>query len=256
MYFSRVRIETGALAQIELMKLLQGDIYAAHQLIWKLFPNDPDAKRTFLFRQEFEKEQISFTDTRHGMPIFYLVSEVKPAPVNGLLKVDLKEYNPIIKNGASFTFELRVNPVVQEKIKRNNTDEWAKNRREKGLREKAETKLRRYHDVLMDEKRRAKADGITDKEMIQKRMDVAIRTWFILKEKDCGFTLENDRMEATSYRQQLLRKRGSREISFSSVDLSGVLTVTDIEKFKNTLFNGLGRSKAFGCGLLLIKPVR
>lgn len=40
---------------------------------------------------------------------------------------------------------------------------------------------------------------------------------------------------------------------FSSVDFTGELQITDIEKFQRILFNGLGRSKAFGCGLLMIK---
>ncbi len=68
MHFSRVRIATGNLAQVALLKVLQGDAYSIHQLVWKLFPNDPEKKRGFLFRQEFEKEQISFSETRRGMP--------------------------------------------------------------------------------------------------------------------------------------------------------------------------------------------
>ena len=36
-------------------------------------------------------------------------------------------------------------------------------------------------------------------------------------------------------------------------DFSGVLTVTDVNKFKHALFHGIGHSKAFGCGLLQIR---
>jgi CRISPR system Cascade subunit CasE len=39
------------------------------------------------------------------------------------------------------------------------------------------------------------------------------------------------------------------------LDYKGVLCVTDTELFKTTLFNGIGRSKAFGCGLMMVRRV-
>ncbi len=51
-------------------------------------------------------------------------------------------------------------------------------------------------------------------------------------------------------------KKGSKKaISYSVIEYEGVLKVTDEEYFKWTLYNGIGRSKAFGCGLLMIRPV-
>ncbi|MGY6275374.1 type I-E CRISPR-associated protein Cas6/Cse3/CasE [Methylomonas sp. MgM2] len=47
-------------------------------------------------------------------------------------------------------------------------------------------------------------------------------------------------------------KKGQKSC-FSSVDFCGELQITDPEKFRQTLFNGLGRAKAFGCGLLMVK---
>ncbi|WP_083803977.1 type I-E CRISPR-associated protein Cas6/Cse3/CasE [Desulfonatronospira thiodismutans] len=32
-----------------------------------------------------------------------------------------------------------------------------------------------------------------------------------------------------------------------------MLEVTEPDSFKETLFNGLGRSRAFGCGLMLVR---
>jgi CRISPR system Cascade subunit CasE len=37
------------------------------------------------------------------------------------------------------------------------------------------------------------------------------------------------------------------------MDFRGILTVTDTEKFTDTLMQGLGKAKAFGCGLMLIR---
>lgn len=49
------------------------------------------------------------------------------------------------------------------------------------------------------------------------------------------------------------RIRQAEKSGFSSVDFTGELQITDAEKFRHTLFNGLGRAKAFGCGLLMVK---
>ncbi|MBL7000104.1 MAG: type I-E CRISPR-associated protein Cas6/Cse3/CasE [Gammaproteobacteria bacterium] len=47
----------------------------------------------------------------------------------------------------------------------------------------------------------------------------------------------------------------NHNVGFSAVDFTGVLTVTDVDLFKVALFNGIGRSKAFGCGMLLIRRI-
>ncbi|EHL5171358.1 type I-E CRISPR-associated protein Cas6/Cse3/CasE [Escherichia coli] len=58
-----------------------------------------------------------------------------------------------------------------------------------------------------------------------------------------------------AYRQQQLRRENSRQlIQFSSVDYTGMLTVTDPGLFVQRLSQGYGKSRAFGCGLMLIKP--
>ena len=48
-------------------------------------------------------------------------------------------------------------------------------------------------------------------------------------------------------------KRG--RLRFSTVDLTGELVVTDAARFATTLASGIGRAKAFGCGLLLVRPL-
>ena len=44
-----------------------------------------------------------------------------------------------------------------------------------------------------------------------------------------------------------------KNIRFSTVDFVGELEVTDALVFRKTLLNGIGHSKAFGCGLLLVR---
>ena len=39
-----------------------------------------------------------------------------------------------------------------------------------------------------------------------------------------------------------------------SATYEGILTITDLEKFKASLINGIGKKKAYGCGFLTIIP--
>ena len=44
------------------------------------------------------------------------------------------------------------------------------------------------------------------------------------------------------------------ELRISTVDFSGYLQVGDAEALRQALFAGVGHAKAFGCGLLLVRP--
>lgn len=77
--------------------------------------------------------------------------------------------------------------------------------------------------------------------------------WLAAQGERSGFTLLDTSVDA--YRQQQLRRENSRQlIQFSSVDYTGMLTVTDSGLFLQRLSLGYGKSRAFGCGLMLIKP--
>ncbi len=77
--------------------------------------------------------------------------------------------------------------------------------------------------------------------------------WLAAQGERSGFTLLDTSVDA--YRQQQLRRENSRQlIQFSSVDYTGMLTVTDPGLFLQRLSQGYGKSRAFGCGLMLIKP--
>jgi CRISPR system Cascade subunit CasE len=47
-------------------------------------------------------------------------------------------------------------------------------------------------------------------------------------------------------------QRGGRPVTLSMVTFEGVLTVENSEVFVNTLIHGIGRAKAYGCGLLTL----
>ena len=68
-----------------------------------------------------------------------------------------------------------------------------------------------------------------------------------------GFSLREVNVDA--YRQQqVVRVKSRQVIQFSSVDYSGVLVVNEPRLFLQRLIQGYGKSRAFGYGLMLIKP--
>ena len=46
---------------------------------------------------------------------------------------------------------------------------------------------------------------------------------------------------------------GKKPIEFSEIDFAGALTVADPEKLRAALFTGIGRARAYGCGLMLVQ---
>ena len=70
-----------------------------------------------------------------------------------------------------------------------------------------------------------------------------------LHDREHGVRLEKS-IRIDGYTQHL---GPHKNIRFSTVDFVGELEVTDAWAFRKTLLNGLGHSKAFGCGLLLVR---
>ena len=74
-----------------------------------------------------------------------------------------------------------------------------------------------------------------------------------------GFTLLTDdnglcKLQNSAYVWHGLNSKG-KKAGFSSVNFSGQLQITDVDKFERALFYGIGRSKAFGCGLLMVRRI-
>ncbi|SFD41556.1 CRISPR system Cascade subunit CasE [Thiohalospira halophila DSM 15071] len=230
MYLSRVRVATEGLDSQSLQRLMEGNAYGNHQLLWRLFPEAEE--RPFLFRQELEKE-TPVDGTPRGMPLFYVLSRLAPTAVPGLLNCESKEFTPQLEVGQKLAFKLRANPVVA--------------RKEEGRRRS------RRHDVLMDAKKAAREEGVEDSLTIRERMETAAREWLGDPERSerHGYRLPVA-PQTTGYRQHAYRRKGG-EIRFSSIDFEGQLEVVEPERFRQTLEEGIGRSRAFGCGMWMVR---
>ncbi len=222
MFLTKVTFKRGP-KLFELLKKKSGtDGYAVHQLLWNLFPNDGDKKRDFLF----------YKNDSNGLPSFLLVSKEQPLETEAL-SVETKKYSPQISEGQKLSFTLVANPVVSRKT------EGKKNSLK--------------HDVWMDAKKRAKKIGLSGPSL-HKECEKASKDWLIRQGNRCGFTLTNDSVLVDGYMQNCFYKSPKgKPVRFSSVHYEGLLTVTDPELFVTMLGDGIGKSKAFGCGLMLVR---
>ena len=230
MYLSRVRVDLNGLSREALFDVMQGGAYGAHQLLWQAFPGY-DGARPFLFRQEMEEDTEQGKPPK-GLPLFYVLSDREPVAVAGLLEVQCKPFAPTLREGEQLAFRLRANPTVARRVE--------------GARHSPRS------DVLMAAKKPFPPGQRTSTECVQ-AMDQAARDWLQTRAEALGFRLPVH-PEVGAYRQHVLQKPGRRDaIQYSSVDYEGLLEVTDPGRLIEALARGIGRAKAFGCGLMLIR---
>ena len=203
--------------------------YAEHQWLWRFLPAPPGTPRSFLFRRR----------DVDGLPRFYVVSDREPVTPSAHWQVQSKPYAPELEAGDSLAFELRANPVVTT---RNASDKPAR------------------HDVVMQEKTRllkerslaCRSDWSTpDRPALPVLIQSTCSAWLQARCPRLGVALDPATLRVEGYEQQ--RGKGG-ELRISTVDFSGHLQVIDADALRQALFVGVGHAKAFGCGLLLVRP--
>ena len=235
MFFSKVTLSKESKNVLMLMRAMERNNYLTDQLIWELFPAKSDSQRFFLYRQEQENSFLQVELSRR-LPIFYIVSEIEPIKTHELLQVKSKSYDPFIEKGMHLQFNIRTNPVIAK--------------RHEGKKNSVK------HDVLMDAKKKMILSGEVDRSKIKEYVDFSAISWLLKQGEQKGFLLNNpSQIEVNSYLQHKISKKNGNNIQFSSIDFNGILEVSDSFKFKEMLFSGLRHSKAFGCGLMLIKRI-
>ena len=225
-YFSQVSLRRDILKNGKWEQLGDGG-YGLHQSIWRLFPDSEQTQQRDFFYRVRENERI---------PGFYLLSQRVPEDRQDLWEIRTKHYEPNIETGSRFAFSLRANPRVSRKLFQGQTKKPSK------------------HDIFMDTKRTFREKygqnpiGAVWQNLIQ---DVGAK-WLTRQGERLGFLVEMGFVN--SYRKENLHKKG-RQIQFGMADYEGVLSVQNPQTFHQALFEGIGGSKSFGCGLLLIRRV-
>lgn len=85
-----------------------------------------------------------------------------------------------------------------------------------------------------------------------------IEQWLLKRAERLGFEVvtspsgKQDFMISDHHSEPLRHGRKAMPVSMTSYE--GVLKITDVAKLKETLANGVGRERAYGCGLLTVMP--
>jgi CRISPR system Cascade subunit CasE len=220
MYLSRVEINRQRLETKQALMNFQ----IMHAAVLSCFPS---SRGRVLWR----------IDTIQSSTYVLLVSEIKPDftafiqqfgwPASGQLG-ETKEYEPFLQRieaESIWRFRLTANPVRNINFREEHRD------------------------------KRGKIASLSAEEQ---------KKWLAVRAEAHGFRLpevsytnaEGDEIKEYSHkivaRETKRFRRQGKTVTISVATFEGILTVTDTELFTQTLRNGIGRAKAYGCGLLTI----
>ena len=217
---ARLRRDTAALGSLARLLVPDGQgarMAAGHRLVWALFADGPERQRDFLWREEEPGR-------------FMALSARPPTPMPDLFEVDAKPFEPALAAGDRLAFSLRANPVVS---------------RSSGLGQRG-----KRHDVVMDALY-AVPKGARAGVRLQVLVDAG-GAWLARQGAAHGFVPE-DGVAVDGYETIQIPREKDKPARFGQMDFTGRLTVTDPAAFLAALAAGFGRSRAFGCGLMLIR---
>jgi CRISPR system Cascade subunit CasE len=222
MFLTRAHLRSDASVQALTDILLPKDndarVMATHKLLWTLFADAAERKRDFLWRE-----------AKPGL--FYLLSARPPQDRHNLFKLDpAKPFAPVLSPGARLAFSLRANPTVARKGEKDT----------KGRSKRA--------DVVMDAIKPSPQSERAGKRTVA--VQDAGEAWLRRQGERHGFAVEAVRVDR--YRILAPPHRDST-MRIATLDFDGLLKVVDVKKFLQALAGGIGRAKAFGCGLMLIR---
>jgi len=202
---------------------------AGHALIWSLFPQD-DQTRRFLYRETARGEYL-------------ILSHVPPIDEAGLWSLESRDYAPDLQVGDRLAFSLRADVQI------NAPPEGLGEQRQRGRREPLHAAARRLSSTP----------------------EAVARDWVAARLERHGAQLltiphqhdsaRDPDMHGVAPREHLrihlesrLRFAGGSKIGpLQPVLLEGAIEMIRPDVFTTLLANGLGRSRGYGCGLLLLR---
>ena len=226
MIIAKVRLNRSPGAQGSLAKVLLtgSNSDQSHGLVWTLFnhvEHDDERKdRDFLYR---EIEPGSFI----------VVANTPPLDPHGLWVIDKpKDYAIEVSAGDRLSFVLRANPVV------------AVPRPGEKRGSRADAIMHAKTKLPVAERKNFTANDASK---------IAVQ-WLARRGPQLGFELDTEATSADGYRQvRISSASGKPAIVYSEIEFTGALSVTDPDLLRHALYNGIGKARAYGCGLMLIR---
>lgn len=221
-FLSRVRLRRdapiAALARVLVPSAEEQRVGVSHRLLWTLFGDKPERTRDFLWRE-----------AEPGL--FYVLSGRAPFDQHGLFDIDPpKPFQPALRVGDRLRFALRANATVARSPGR-------------GQRGKP-------CDVVMDALYRSSKEARAEQRSIQ--VNQAGKKWLARQGSVHGFGFQDTEVTVGAYQVMRIEHRGS-PVRAGVLDFEGVLEVVEPGAFVTAVLQGFGRSKSFGCGLMLLQ---
>lgn len=84
----------------------------------------------------------------------------------------------------------------------------------------------------------------------------AIADWFMARaEASWGFIADPTALQVERVEVLRFQEKNQRDVTLAQAHVTGVLRVADPDTFRQGVARGIGRGRAFGCGLLQIVPI-
>lgn len=198
--------------------------YQDHQMVWLLFAKDgEDADRPFLFSSMGGGDLQSC----------FILSETPPDQGQPFFDLQTKEVDPYFKPSQSFRLKTLVNACICTRH-----PEITDPDKPKRLNVKA------YEDLL------AEIEGREPKPLQE-----VYGEWLDKQGEWRGFSVDKVLQVSPPVRMYARKRRRARKMVMDLASVDAIITVTDPESFDMTWREGLGRSKSFGAGLMLLHPI-
>jgi CRISPR system Cascade subunit CasE len=220
LHVSTVRIsDERAIAPVVFRRAQVGQALAPeHHVVWSLFDRD-EAERKWLYRR--------LTDRT-----LRVVSAKAPRSSPYATVVTTREQSfDWLRTGTRLLFKLRANAVQRVVVD--------------GRTRKVDVVMHALHP-LPPEERSERREGITQ---------AAYLAWMRRQGEAHGFSVEQESFQVVAHYRERIPRRNAAPALINCGELVGLLTVVDPERLAVCLSQGLGASRAFGCGLMEVARV-
>lgn len=94
------------------------------------------------------------------------------------------------------------------------------------------------------------------RKLIPVRGREAIADWFLQRaDESWGFHASTEQLQVGEINVLQFAAKQQRSVTIAQAHVQGMLSVHDRTQFRNSFVRGVGRARAYGCGLLQIVPV-
>jgi CRISPR system Cascade subunit CasE len=224
--------------------------YEQHRTLWRLFPNSRD--RCFLFR-ELQAKQPGIS--RRFAVLSQQIPDLSAATAIGL-QCQTKLFAPSLSIGQALRFETRLSVSISKALPAVNGV------RPRGI--KVDPVGAAISAAPVNEHARVRSEWISGS---QKQPALLLSEWLKPRLSQHGLCLDLQGSRVMTYEPNItLGNKVSRDgrdpksqahaLYASLADVQGIVTIEDPKAAWNGISTGIGRGKALGCGLFLIKPLK